>query len=512
VKLSPTDRSRLSWQPGDVKFSEDSASGAEVEKSMLDSHGLFSDIATEKARVDAAHGWHQAAEVNGEVEKVGPEGYVHGWIHEGIPAADVAAVHAHQAEAKDVAEHTKAAAPGSHGHAEELRQLGNETELNNARNIASLQTSKPGPASLTQTRIGAGTFRGGTIDSEGARALHRAAKMIDNGQPSLARAHSNTIREVAQQLRRGNPKLADRLSAAADKLDQLPASHGLTALPEHETAEETARTAAARAYAKKVAKLEKQLQRVAGTTSPEWYNRTMNEEAGTPEVVKVGPHGYIHGWIKVGPNGEHAVQPGDEVLRTDIHGTPRSEERTYRMTDKPGRLSGTHTLSFTPANTLGQSELNDVPARQIVPASAVKTPGKTMTAASDLRAGDTFEHTGVGGQWTLTDDPKPSPDPYKVNPGMVSYHARQVGDTSGNGPTAFTSHAGFKFPKIARAHEAYLASTDDDTKKNEFISELSKNGAIVSDAADATGVTEADHDRWMKDSAYAAQFNSLVRD
>ena len=36
-----------------------------------------------------------------------------------------------------------------------------------------------------------------------------------------------------------------------------------------------------------------------------WYNNHMNQEAieksAEPGVVKVGPGGYVHGWIKVGP-------------------------------------------------------------------------------------------------------------------------------------------------------------------------------------------------------------------
>ena len=37
----------------------------------------------------------------------------------------------------------------------------------------------------------------------------------------------------------------------------------------------------------------------AATRLHEWYNNHMQKNA-QPEVIKVGPHGYIHGWIKVG--------------------------------------------------------------------------------------------------------------------------------------------------------------------------------------------------------------------
>jgi hypothetical protein len=295
--------------------------------SQVTTAGVFSDLVTEKARIDEERGWRLAA----EVAKFGPHGYEHGWIKEtpGMTPADVADVQAHHADEKDTAMRSEMAAPGSPGHAAELRQLGNEADLHEARNYASLATSKPG---MTSDRA--------------------------------------VAREGADRAQKGDPAYADRLNAAADKLDLLPEHQGLAGLPENETAEEAARTAAARRYAKKVRKLEKELQRVrSGIVAVKWYNSTMNEEAGTPEVAKVGPEGYVHGWIKVGLNGEHSVKPGDEVVRTDTKGNPHHDGRTYQMTDKPGRLNGTHTLSFTPANSLGHSELNDVPARQIIPAN-----------------------------------------------------------------------------------------------------------------------------------------------
>jgi hypothetical protein len=48
-------------------------------------------------------------------------------------------------------------------------------------------------------------------------------------------------------------------------------------------------------------------QRILDNAVRSWYNASMNQEPGSvtkaavePDVTKVGPHGYIHGWIKVG--------------------------------------------------------------------------------------------------------------------------------------------------------------------------------------------------------------------
>jgi hypothetical protein len=58
----------------------------------------------------------------------------------------------------------------------------------------------------------------------------------------------------------------------------------------------------------------------ASTRLREWYNDHVKQEqeqeitknAAEPEIMKVGPEGYIHGWIKVGP-GEGVVQSRKEV-------------------------------------------------------------------------------------------------------------------------------------------------------------------------------------------------------
>jgi hypothetical protein len=92
------------------------------------------------------------------------------------------------------------------------------------------------------------------------------------------------------------------------------------------------------------------------------------------------------------------------------------------MTDKPGRLEGTHTLSFSPANSLGQSELNDVPARQIVPA-------KPAGSHEGIKAGDMVVHRGLGTklQVTAVDDVK--------HPGKI-----QIQPNTGGRPKWVSSH------------------------------------------------------------------------
>ncbi len=64
---------------------------------------------------------------------------------------------------------------------------------------------------------------------------------------------------------------------------------------------------------------------VAAARLHEWYSNHMNQvtKAAEPTVTKVGPEGYVHGWIKLGPGagggeGEKALAGRDgmkEVLR-----------------------------------------------------------------------------------------------------------------------------------------------------------------------------------------------------
>ncbi len=218
-----------------------------TQKGIAVPSSMFSDFDTERQRlVDEKMAMWFPDKV-----KVGPHGYVHGWIKEDPDAT--ADVQAHQADVTDTAMRTEMSEPGSHGHAEELRSLAREASLHQQRNYTSLRGSREGAASLEQTDIGGGRDRSDIPGSPAAHALSRAADMVDRGQPSLARLHSGTIRDAASREAKGDPAFAARLSAAADKLDLLKPGEGMAATPP-ETGEFRSRTAAARRYAKKVRK------------------------------------------------------------------------------------------------------------------------------------------------------------------------------------------------------------------------------------------------------------------
>jgi hypothetical protein len=231
--------------------------------------GLFGDFEAERQRIrdtaaEALFSGILAKSDEPDVTKVGPKGYVHGWIKETpgagngakIPVEDRANVQAHAAEDRSTAIRTEMTKPGSHEHANELRQLASEADLHQARNYASLRSGKPGPASAEQTALGAGSNREDLPESDASRVLRRAATMIDRNQPSLARAHSDAIREAAATEAYKDPMFASRLNAAADKLDTLPKGQGLAAQPP-ETSAFQENTAAAGTYAKKSKKKKK---------------------------------------------------------------------------------------------------------------------------------------------------------------------------------------------------------------------------------------------------------------
>jgi hypothetical protein len=52
-----------------------------------------------------------------------------------------------------------------------------------------------------------------------------------------------------------------------------------------------------------------------------WYADYV-EKSQQPDVVKVGPHGYVHGWVKVGP-GEGTTQSRKDSPNGDMHLTTR---------------------------------------------------------------------------------------------------------------------------------------------------------------------------------------------
>lgn len=170
-------------------------------------------------------------------------------IRAALPAADRALVQATRAEQADVAAKTLPGGLGTHAHAEELRQLGREAELRTARNVFSASGVQEGTAPRALSRMAGGiSAQAVSPDNPGARALRRAADMIDRRQLSLARVHADTIREQASAEAYGDPLFAARLRAAADKLEQLPTKQGLAAqppmIPQYAT-----RTVQARRYA-----------------------------------------------------------------------------------------------------------------------------------------------------------------------------------------------------------------------------------------------------------------------
>jgi hypothetical protein len=141
---------------------------------------------------------------------------------------------------------------GTHEHAEELRQLAREGELRHLRNTRDLDTAgHPGQISDKDVRYGAGTAQLPSAAMPAhVMALHRAADMIDRGQPSLARAHSGTIRTAAGQEQYGDRDFARRLGDAADKLEQLPKHQGYAAQP-RQTKDSAAREAATQEYVRR---------------------------------------------------------------------------------------------------------------------------------------------------------------------------------------------------------------------------------------------------------------------
>jgi hypothetical protein len=233
-----------------------------------------------------------------------------GWEHElrgkdgrflsrGMSARDRAAIHrAHQRTAREARREDNARA-GTHAHAEELRRLGHEASGLSGGN-AFLRTSVAGGDYMPRDALRA---MGGNPSGLGVRApvyqnaLFRAAKMIDSGQPSLARLHAPAIRAGATEEGHMSPEFAARLSAAAAKLESLAPGRGLAAQPPS-TPQFRARTAAARRYA-------------ASTITA----------AGdlTTAVELAGPYRYRHGWIKIAPGQADAVRATASRLEAGGH-------------------------------------------------------------------------------------------------------------------------------------------------------------------------------------------------
>lgn len=194
------------------------------------------------------------------IELVGPKGYVHGFKYvggpglpspaakrAGLPKADRATIAASKRTQFAAARGTMTAPAGSHGHAEELRNLAREADRHQGENYASVHNSREGMTTDTALQTNAGLSKTGPTESDTARALRRSAQMIDAGQPSLARLHSGFIRSQANS-ELLNPGYASKLNAAAAKLEQLPRGQGLAATPPA-TAAFRQRTGQAQRYA-----------------------------------------------------------------------------------------------------------------------------------------------------------------------------------------------------------------------------------------------------------------------
>jgi hypothetical protein len=167
----------------------------------------------------------------------------------GFSAKDTAVVAGHERYDARSARESMPAPAGTHAHAEELRQLAREAGVQ-AGGAAIMREGISRGDYLTKANLNAMTGTGNGPDVRTAphqNALNRAAQMIDAGQPGLAREHAQAIREGAAAESSVNPRYAARLSAAADKLESLPAS-GLAVTPPG-TAAEAARTTATRRYA-----------------------------------------------------------------------------------------------------------------------------------------------------------------------------------------------------------------------------------------------------------------------
>jgi hypothetical protein len=197
-----------------------------------------------------------------------------------MASADRLAVARHVADSSAMAKGMQKGGIGSHAHAEELRQLGRESDYHQGRNFSALVGSREGPFSRSASKMAAGLYPDSTPENPASRALKRAADMIDRGQPSLARAHSGTIREAASRESYSDPNFAARLNAAADKLDLLHTGQGLAAQPKRTRVFE-ARTVAARSYARK--------SRTIQAANQELGRRILELSAQTPALATT-PH------------------------------------------------------------------------------------------------------------------------------------------------------------------------------------------------------------------------------
>jgi hypothetical protein len=103
---------------------------------------------------------------------------------------------------------------------------------------------------------------------------------------------------------------------------------------------------------------------VAAARLHEWYNDFMQKNAA-PDITKVGPHGYIHGWIKVGPGGgspnegrslfEDDIKPGHVINENGKHFAVTEKTSGYKFKN-PAHTNGMRELKAVPVNADGTAD------------------------------------------------------------------------------------------------------------------------------------------------------------
>ncbi len=101
----------------------------------------------------------------------------------------------------------------------------------------------------------------------------------------------------------------------------------------------------------------------------EWYNDFM-QKSQEPDVVKVGPKGYIHGWIHVGAGTDGAskdgtkfedkIKPGHVINYNGKHYAVTGKTGGYKYKN-PAHPNGMRELQAMPVNADGTSRLNARP-------------------------------------------------------------------------------------------------------------------------------------------------------
>jgi hypothetical protein len=165
----------------------------------------------------------------------------------------------------------------------------------------------------------------------------------------------------------------------------------------------------------------------------EWYNNFM-QKSQQAEITKVGPHGYIHGWIKVGTGSlaahHSAKDSGSAFSRLGL----KYDSSSGRVKDKHGTTIG-HI-------TAGQPSTVVKPDGSVT--GGMPTPGSTTRSywlRPGLATGSVKKEVHYGGDY----QPEGSDTSFRV-----------PDDSNYMGKTTKISEAK---EAIARAHEAHLASS-----------------------------------------------------